>query len=269
MSVILHISDLHFGTEKAAAVAALERLAQQERPDLVLLTGDITQRATVTQFSAARTMMERLGAPFLAIPGNHDIALFDLWERLRQPYARHRAAFGEALEPMHCCAELLVLGVNTTRRYRHVNGEVSAAQIERVATRLAQALPNQLRVIMVHHPLAVTNPAESGNLLRGRVAACQRWAQAGADLVLGGHIHLPYVMAVPKLERALWVVQGGTAVSSRVRPGVPNAVNVLRWTGAANGGICHIEQWNLSANGERFVTSTVTQVRPTRLNDAS
>ena len=85
MSVLLQISDPHFGTEQAPVVAALEALAAQQQPDLLVLSGDITQRARPAQFRAARALMERLGAPLLAIPGNHDIHLFNLWARLRHP----------------------------------------------------------------------------------------------------------------------------------------------------------------------------------------
>jgi len=139
MSVLLHVSDTHFGTEQGAVVQALVTLAQQQRPDLVVLSGDITQRARPAQFHAARAFTDRLGAPVLAVPGNHDIALLDLWSRLRRPYARYLAAFGPELEPVHRSPELLVLGVDATRARRHKDGELSTAQIDRVARELGQA----------------------------------------------------------------------------------------------------------------------------------
>ena len=91
MSVLLQISDTHFGTEQPQVVEALVALAAQQRPDVVVLSGDITQRARPAQFLAAKAFVDRLGAPVLAIPGNHDIALFDLWARLTGPYARYGA----------------------------------------------------------------------------------------------------------------------------------------------------------------------------------
>ena len=93
MTVLLQISDPHFGTERSTVVHALAELARQQRPDLVVLSGDITQRARPAQFRAARAFTDRLGVPMLAVPGNHDIPLFDLWTRLRRPYARYAAAF--------------------------------------------------------------------------------------------------------------------------------------------------------------------------------
>lgn len=201
MSVLLHIADTHFGTERRSVVEALVALAAQQRPDLVVLAGDVTQRARPGQFRAAKAFVDRLGAPVLAVPGNHDIALFDPWARLTRPYARWAGAFGADLEPVHASAELLVVGVNTTRAWRHKNGEVSAAQIDRVAGLLATASPQQLRVVVVHQPAAVIRSRDRANLLRGHQAALQAWSVAGADLVLGGHIHLPYTLAPPGLAR--------------------------------------------------------------------
>lgn len=160
MGVLLHISDTHFGTEQAPVVEALVALAAQQRPDVVVLSGDITQRARPAQFRAAQACVERLGAPVLAIPGNHDIALFDLWARLTRPYAR--LVFGADPEPVHASPDWLVVGSTTTRARRHRHGEVSAAQIERVARLLASASPRQLRVVVVHQPVRPCHWTTSG-----------------------------------------------------------------------------------------------------------
>lgn len=264
MSVLLQISDPHFGTEQPPVVEALAALARQQRPDLLVLSGDITQRARPAQFQAARSFMDRLGVPFLAIPGNHDIPLFDVWTRLRRPYARHIAAFGSELEPLHSSPDLLVVCVNTTRAWRYKDGEVSALQIDRVARTLAGASAGQLRVVVVHQPIAVTRAEDVKNRLRGHAAALQRWAAAGADLVMGGHIHLPYVLALPGLARPMWAVQAGTAVSSRLRNGAPNSVNLLRWGADSPQGGCLIERWDFSAAERAFVRATVIEVRPAR-----
>lgn len=276
MSVLMHIADTHFGTEQPPVVEALVALAAQQRPDLVVLAGDITQRARPAQFRAAKAFVDRLGAPVLAVPGNHDIALLDLWARLRRPYARYAKEFGADLEPVYASPDLLVVGVNTTRAWRHKNGEVSAAQIDRVAGLLSAASPQQLRVVVVHQPAAVTRTGDRANLLRGHEAALRAWSVAGADLVLGGHIHLPYTLAPHGLARQLWVLQAGTAVSSRTRAEVPNSVNILRWGEAAGarahparcdattGGSCLIEQWDFVRHDRSFVRKAVTSVEPER-----
>lgn len=276
MSALLHLSDTHFGTEQPVVVEALVALAAQLRPELVVLSGDITQRARPPQFRAAKAFVDRLGAPVLAIPGNHDIALFDLWSRLTRPYQGFASVFGIDLEPVYVSPDWLVVGVNTTRARRHRHGEVSGAQIARVAHLLASAQPEQLRVVVVHQPAAVPHAAERINLLRGHANATRVWADAGADLVLGGHIHLPYTLQLGGLARRLCVAQAGTAVSSRTRPDVPNSVNVLRWGAEVDRTLrsdqpdpsspacCLIERWDFAWQPRAFVRAEVTAVHPER-----
>lgn len=262
MSVVLQISDPHFGTEVPEVVEALARLATRLEPDLVVLSGDITQRARASQFEAAKAFMSRVDAPLLAVPGNHDIPLVNLWARFAHPYANHSASFGEALEPRFESRELLVLGVNTTRARRHKNGEVDATQMRRVAEQLRHASGDQLRVVVVHQPIEVKRQQDEPDRLIGHAAAQRAWAVAGADIVMGGHIHLPYVMALPGLERPMWAVQAGTAVSSRVRRGVPNSVNVLRWSAVE--GTCMVEQWDHSGTKHVFEKVHTTRLEVAR-----
>ena len=258
MTTLLHISDTHFGTEQVPVVEALVRWAGQQRPALVVLSGDITQRARRRQFDAARRFVQRLGpVPTLEIPGNHDIPLFNLAARLFAPYAGYIRAFGADLEPVIESPLWLVIALNTTRPYRHKHGELSAEQVERVATRLKRASARQLRVVVVHQPIAVIRREDQRDRLRGAAdAAIARWSEAGADLVLGGHIHLPYVAAlherVDGLPRRMWAVQAGTAVSHRVRPGAPNSVNVIRWGDTLPRGRCVVERWDYRAQPGSF-----------------
>lgn len=254
MTTLLHISDTHFGTEQAPVVEALVALAAQLSPQLLVISGDITQRARTAQFAAARRFIDRLALPFVSIPGNHDLTVVNPLKRLLMPYTGYRRAFGEVMEPVHDSAGLLVQCVQTTRWWRHIEGEVSAAQIERVAARLRRARAEQLRVVVVHQPVHVEGEAEATHLLRGRDAALTRWAEAGADVVLGGHIHLPYVaeLTPPGAGGARIVVaQAGTALSSRVRRGVPNSVNVIRHE-ATDTARCDIERWDFSTERGEF-----------------
>jgi 3',5'-cyclic AMP phosphodiesterase CpdA len=267
MTLVLQVSDPHFGTERPAVAEALRALVQAQRPQLLLLSGDITQRATGAQFAAARAYVDSLDVPVcLAVPGNHDIPLFDLASRLLRPYARYARAFGAELEPQFENDDLLLLALNTTRRWRHVDGELSAAQVERVARRFEAAPPGQWRVAVVHQPIAVPSSAEAHDLLHGHQAARRRWAAAGADLVVGGHIHLPYVLALPEgsAQRPLWAVQAGTALSRRVRSGVGNSVNLIHLQGAAEavarGG--RVERWDHQPATQRFECVAVHPLEP-------
>lgn len=257
MSVLLQISDPHFGTEQRPVVTALAALVREQRPDKLILSGDITQRATAAQFAAARCFVDGLGIDQrLVLPGNHDIPLLNPWLRFAKPYARYLAAFGPALEAELETPDLLAIGVNTTRRWRHKDGEVSAVQIERVAQRLARASARQLRLVVTHQPIHVFRPRDEHNLLHGHADAARAWAAAGADLVLGGHIHLPYVRPLaerhPDLPRPLWCVQAGTAVSSRIRREAANSVNLIRYEPRQRPRQCSVERWDYIAAAGRF-----------------
>ncbi len=238
---LLQISDPHFGTEQPGAVEALVRLVQRRQPALVLLSGDVTQRATAAQFTAARALCDRLQpVPVIAVPGNHDIPLFALWTRLRRPYARFEAALGPAGDKAWAGPGWQVLLLNTTRWWRHKHGEVSQRQVQATAAQLAAAGPGVLKVVVTHQPVAVPAQADRVDLLRGGAAAIAAWHAAGADLVLGGHIHLPCVLPLRPAPQPMWAVLAGTAVSTRVRHGTHNSVtellpgqgSVLRWPAA-------------------------------------
>ncbi|HET7204411.1 MAG TPA: metallophosphoesterase [Steroidobacteraceae bacterium] len=257
MTTLLQVSDPHFGTEQAPVVQALLRFAAEQRPDVLVLSGDITQRARRRQFEAARRFVDLVAAPAtVAIPGNHDIPLFNLPARMLSPYGGYRRVFGDDLEPSFAAPDVLVVAVNTTRPRRHKDGEVSSEQVARVERRLRSALPSQLRVVVVHQPVMAVRVDDDRNLLHGRAEAVRTWVAGGADLVMGGHIHWPYACPLRTgyrdLPREAWVVQAGTAVSSRVRDGVPNSVNVVRTTAGAAPRRCAVERWDYEAVADRF-----------------
>lgn len=263
MTVLLHISDTHFGTEEPPVVAALQRLAREQRPDIMVLSGDITQRARSDQFAAARAFCDSLQVPhLLTLPGNHDIPLYNVAARLFRPYAGYKAAFGNELEPELALDDVLVIGVNTTRPERHKDGVVSVRQVNRVVKRLHQARREQLRVVVTHQPACVMRPEDEKDRLHGGEVAVQAWARAGADLVLGGHIHLPYVSDIcarvqPPAPRSMYCVQAGTALSHRVRHGSPNSVNIVRWEPPRNGDArqCRVERWDYDLADQCFEMS--------------
>jgi len=267
MSVLLQISDAHFGTEKPAVVEALLALTGELAPDLVIMSGDITQRARTYQFERAAAFVKRLPVPrVLSIAGNHDIPLFDLVTRFRDPYGPYRRAFGDELEPRHEAPDCLVLTVKTTRRSRHTDGEISEEQRERVAAELRRATLAQVRIVVTHQPLAVPRAAEVHNVAHGSDEAVRAWAEAGADVLLAGHIHLPFVIPLhesTELPRSLWAVNAGTAVSTRTRRDAKNSVNVLRVTSGSNGALpaCTVEHWGFSEPSGAFAKAAELSLR--------
>lgn len=257
MTVVLQVSDPHFGTHQPHVVQALLRFAAAQAPDVVVLSGDITQRARRRQFEAAREFVDALPpSTVVAIPGNHDIPLFDVLTRIVSPYRNYMRCFGGELEPVVDARHVRLMCVNTTRRYRHKHGEVSPAQIERVELLLRQARSDQVRIVVVHQPVLAVRASDAVNVLRGAERAVRAWAAAGADAIIGGHIHLPYVRALreqyPGLDSACVTAQAGTAVSARVRSGAPNSVNLLRCEGQPGVRRCVIERWDHSDASNAF-----------------
>ncbi|MBB3227398.1 3',5'-cyclic AMP phosphodiesterase CpdA [Luteibacter sp. Sphag1AF] len=262
MTRLAHLSDPHFGTERPEVVAALRRWIAQQAPDRVVLSGDVTQRARRSQFAAAREFVASLERPTLVLPGNHDVPLFNLVARAAWPFRGYREAFGHDLEPTHVDAHLMVIGVNTVRPRRHKDGEVSDLQVERVCAALARATPQQLRVVVTHQPVHVIREKDVSNLLIGHDAAVRAWSAAGADIVLGGHIHLPYVRPLSRegrrLPRELWAVQAGTATSTRLREGISNSVNLIHWNYVAERPTCDVEQWDFDEATHEFIATART-----------
>lgn len=256
MSILMQISDTHFGTEVPAVMNALLQLVSEARPDIAVLSGDLTQRARRSQFDAARAFADQLRArSIIALPGNHDIPLFNVFARIAAPYGNYQRAFGSNLEPTFESAQFLVLGVNTTRAYRHKDGEVSAEQIERVAKALRGASGEQIRIVVTHQPVHVIREQDEENLLHNADLAVREWSAAGADLIMGGHIHLPYVRPLSdrfaNLARRTWAVQAGTAVSYRIRHEAPNSINIVRRISTGKL-CCGVERWDYNAATQHF-----------------
>jgi 3',5'-cyclic AMP phosphodiesterase CpdA len=282
MSAVLHISDTHFGLEVEPVVSALLALHTELQPELVVLSGDITQRARPYEFARASAFLERL-APraLLAVPGNHDLPFFRPWLRLTAPYARYKAAVQDDLAPVHASDDFLVLGVNTTRPQRLEDGEISPAQVESVAARLSEGPAGQLKIVVTHQPLAGPPTGRARGVIRSAAPALDAWVRAGARLFLGGHLHVPYVTELkaqmPTLSDQAWVAQAGTAVSYRLRERIPNSVNVIRGGAATPANVirggaatpadviragsatpARVERWDYDAQAQRFCIHSTT-----------
>ena len=249
MTTLLQVSDPHFGTERPEVVDALEALARRRRPDLLVLSGDITQRARRAQFAAAARFVERLGIPArLAIPGNHDIPLYDVFTRAFAPYRGFVREFGDDFAPVHESADIAVFGVRTTRRYRHKHGEVSDEQVAGIAAKLRAVPAEKLRVVVVHQPVDLPPDRKQRNLLRNREAAVRTWVDAGVDLILGGHIHLPFLRA---LSRTFPDLPRRTTLSHRIRHEANNSVNFVSYR--AGDAEAVFERWDFGGTSEGFV----------------
>lgn len=226
MGLLMHVSDLHFGAHDPQVCDAVLRLARRLKVDVLVVSGDLTQRATPMQFEQAREFLDALPAAHrLVIPGNHDLPLFAWWERLGgQAHARYARCFGHVLQPVCQAAGFHVVGVDTTRWWRHQRGSLSQAQIAQAADRLAGAAAQDWRIIVSHHPLAPSHAQDLQHLPHRARQAAVRWAAAGAQLLLSGHGHDP---ALVQVLPGLWSAHAGTAVSLRLRAQAPNSLFTL------------------------------------------
>lgn len=231
MTRIAHISDPHFGTEQPPVVAALQEALRSLAPDLLVVSGDISQRARRRQFAAARGWLDRLELPWLAIPGNHDIPLFDLVTRFCKPYRLYDRFF-PAREFFEIHHGIGFLGLDATGRFRHTRGWLDpAATEEKLAAARRQLGPDGLLFVVMHQPLSTAWTKDRAEALIDARTIDALFCRHRVDLVMSGHVHVPMLTASEKLfPQTLYsyVFSGaGTALSHRVRQGAPNSFNLI------------------------------------------
>ena len=235
MRTIVHLSDLHFGHVDPAILPALLRAVVVAAPDLVVVSGDITQRARVAEFKAAAHFLETLPAPLLAVPGNHDVPLYNVLLRWLSPLDRYRRYITGDLAPFFEDAEIAALGVNTTRALTFKDGRINRRQIEAVMRRFAHCRNDVTRIVVTHHAFDTPDPVP-GAIAAHKVVGRADMAMAGflladVDMILSGHLHMSGIGATTKRYplpgRAALLIRAGTATSTR-RRGEVNAFNVVR-----------------------------------------
>lgn len=231
MRIIAHLSDLHFGTEVPEVVEALAQDLLHVKPDLLLVSGDLTQRARKSQFARAAEFLNRFPAPKLVVPGNHDVPLFNLYRRFISPLSAYHAFFPKDAESDFKDEEVLVLGLNSARRFRWRRGQLSAQQLEQMRRFFGGRRDYRFRIFMSHHPFMPHPRHFPRDLVFRRKAAVEILAGCHVDLVLVGHTHRLFVDNLqefyPWLDRPMVMAQAGTAVSSRTFSRL-NSYNVIR-----------------------------------------
>ncbi|MCC7421237.1 MAG: metallophosphoesterase [Planctomycetaceae bacterium] len=260
MRRIAHLSDLHFGAEEARiAEGLLDDLASRS-PDLVVVSGDLTQRARRHQFLAARAFLDRIAAPRLVVPGNHDIPLYNVLDRLTRPLSRFRALITDDLHPFHHDSEIAVAGVNSARPDRWKEGRLSLRQIRRLQEQFESVSSDHFKVLVCHHPfIPPEGRAPAAIVGRGRLAL-RMLETAGCALILTGHLHHAYSGdARPfhlEMKRSILVAQAGTAISHRRREEA-NAYNQLTLDGD------RLDLMVRAWDGRQFATTGHKQFRRT------
>jgi 3',5'-cyclic AMP phosphodiesterase CpdA len=226
MLTILHGSDLHFGRPFDARVAGIFQSAIGDlSPDLLVLSGDFTQRAKIREYREAREFLRSLpDVPVVVTPGNHDVPLYRVWERILAPLRNYREYISPELDTRTSIPGATVVSLNTTSPYRGiVNGRLRDRQLLFAAGAFNEAPEEDLRVVVLHHHLAPAPDYEPDQVLPGFQRCLEAFGKMKVDLILGGHLHRAYVAnsqdVLPQADgrHRIIIAHSGTTTSRRGR----------------------------------------------------
>ncbi len=231
MRTIVHLSDLHFGSIDHALIDPLVRAVNELKPDVVAVSGDLTQRARSHQFIEARAFLDRLPQPQIVVPGNHDVPLYNPVSRFIDRLAKYRRYISSDLRPCYADEEIVVCGVNTARSLTFKGGRINEDQVAWLRETLCAHEDKAVKVLVSHHPFDLPDGHHERDLVGRAHMAMEELASCGADLFLAGHLHVSHTLQTAARYRihghSALVVQAGTASSTRGR-GEKNSFNVLR-----------------------------------------
>lgn len=225
---LFHVSDVHFGRENADAVAWFDAVVAAEKPDAVIMTGDLTMRARRREFEAGGRWLQRLGVPVTVEVGNHDLPYFNVFDRLFRPYSRYRAIRAMVERPLELPGVAIVPLVTTARLQWRLNwskGRVSRDALAATLDQIAAVPAGKLIFIAAHHPLVEADTRTSAQTHRG-AEAVKALAAAGASAVLTGHVHDAFDIAHEIDGRTVRMIGAGT-LSQRTRT-TPPSFNEIR-----------------------------------------
>ncbi|HEX6715722.1 MAG TPA: metallophosphoesterase family protein [Pyrinomonadaceae bacterium] len=230
MRTIVHLSDLHFGRLNPVLIDPLLSIIREFKPDLVAISGDLTQRARSYQFQQARAFLNVLPKPQIVVPGNHDIPLHNVYARFLEPLTKYKRYITEDLQPTYEDEEVVIVGVNTARSLVIKGGRINELQVSRLREKFCSFGSGIVKIVVTHHPFDLPEGYDERDLVGRAKMAMTGLAECGADLFLAGHLHISHIGHTKRYNirgHSALVVQAGTATSTRER-GEANSFNLLR-----------------------------------------
>ena len=231
MRSIVHISDVHFGDTDPGVVERLVEKMNELAPDLVVVSGDLTQRARSSQFQEARAFFDRIPKPQIIVPGNHDVPLYNVFHRFVSPLAKFKKYITPDLSPSYVDDEMAVVGINTARSLTIKGGRISEEQIAELEAKLCAVDEGKMKIVVTHHPFDLPEGFHEDDIVGRAKMVMPRLALCGADVFLAGHLHVSHVTQSAHRYRmdngySALIIQAGTATSRRPR-GEDNSFNLL------------------------------------------
>jgi 3',5'-cyclic AMP phosphodiesterase CpdA len=262
MRTVAHLSDLHFGRLDTSALDSLLRAVSAAKPNVVVISGDLTQRARLREFRAARHFLNKLPGPQVIVPGNHDVPLYNLLRRWIRPFDRYREYIADDLEPFFWDQEIAIAGVNTARGLAFKGGRINRDQVARLREKFHRAGDSAIKIVVSHHPFDVPGGRHE-RLVVGRADMAMRTLLGiRVDMFLTGHLHLSSILQTTTRYKghnySALLVEAGTATSNRGR-GEPNSFNLIHMDKKQ----LSIERLSRELPCTSYVVSTVERFRHT------
>lgn len=233
MRKIVHLSDIHFGAENPAIVELVVEKVREISPDVVVVSGDLTQRAKSEEFVQAKSFLDRLPVPQIVVPGNHDVPLYNVVDRFLRRLQKYEKFITRDLTPTFVDDEIAIVGVNTARSFTIKGGRINDDQIEFIRSKFGELKDSMLKVVVTHHPFDLPDGHSEDDVVAHAAAAMPLISESGGDVFLAGHLHVSNIETTAKRYplqngRIALIIQAGTATSARVR-GEAHSFNVIEF----------------------------------------